>query len=145
MAVSKGDSVKVTYEGRLKSGEVFDKTTEDKPLEFEVGSGRIITGFDSAVQGMEKGEEKEIEISPEQGYGARKENLLIDVPRSRFPENVDPKKGMALKTQDPNTGNTQVVTVADVAGDNIKVDFNHPLAGKTLIFNIEVVEIQKKE
>jgi len=141
MVVSKGDSVKVQYEGRLESGEVFDKSSEDRPLEFIVGGGQIIPGFDKAVLGMENGEEKEVKIAPEEAYGEKKEELVIDVPKERLPENIEPAVGMVLQTQDTNTGRSQMVTITEIDEDNVKIDFNHPLAGKTLTFKIEVVEI----
>jgi len=141
MTVSKGDRVKVHYEGSMENGEIFDKSEEDKPLEFVVGSGQIIPGFDKAVTGMKEGEEKEVTISPEDAYGERSEDLFIDVPRSKLPEGVDPEVGMHLQTQDPGTGKAQIVRVAELGEETIKIDANHPLAGKNIKFKIQVVGI----
>ena len=140
MTVAKGSSIKVQYEGRLETGDIFDKSKEDQPLEFTVGSGQIIPGFDRAVEGMKAGEDKEITIEPEDAYGPRNEEMVREVPRSNMPEGVDLKVGMVLSSQSP-TGQSMPVVVTEFDDETVKIDFNHPLAGKKLIFKITVVEI----
>jgi len=140
MAVKKGDKVKVEYTGKLKDGTVFDKSKEGEPLEFTVGGGQIIPGFDKAVEGMEVEEEKQITLEPEDAYGKRDESLLREFPKSSLPENLKPEKGMVLKMHD-QSGNTLLATLVDITDENLKIDLNHPLAGKELTFDLKVVGI----
>ena len=140
MTVAKGSNIKVHYEGRLESGEIFDKSKEDCPLEFTVGSGQIIPGFDNAVVGMAVGEEKEVTIEPEDAYGARSEEMVIDVPRSNMPEGVDIGGGRIIRTKSPD-GQIIPGVVAAFDDETVKLDYNHPLAGQKLIFKITIVEI----
>ena len=140
MAVEKGKTVKIQYEGRLESGEVFDKSQQDSHLEFTAGEGKIIPGFEKAVIGMEKGEEKEITIPPEDAYGSRKDDLVRSVPRSKLPEGIKPEKGMFLESK-VASGKTMPVKITEVNEEDIKIDFNHPLADQKLIFKIKVCDI----
>ncbi len=140
MAVSNGDRVKVHYEGRVEDGEVFDKS-EEKPLEFTVGSGEIIPGFENAVLGMEEGQDKEVKIESQDAYGEKREDLVFEVSKEKLPDNIEPKVGMSLQTKDPNSGRAQIVRVAGVKDESIIIDANHPLAGHTLVFNIKLVGI----
>lgn len=134
------DKVKVEYTGKLKSGEVFDKSKEGQPLEFTVGDGKIIPGFDQAVRGMEVNEEKEITIESDDAYGEKKEELIQDIPTDAFPDEFEPEIGrrLNLQSQDGQTFNGEITEIKD---DSITVDLNHPLAGKDLIFNIKVVDV----
>ena len=144
MTIKQGDKVSVEYEGKLDTGEVFDSSKRGEhsnPIEFEVGAGRVIKGFDEAVVGMEKGEEKEFSIPPEQAYGERREELKKDIPRSALPPGQEPKAGMMLMLNTPQ-GQQFPAKIADVNDEKIVVDLNHPLAGKKLNFKIKVVDVQ---
>jgi FKBP-type peptidyl-prolyl cis-trans isomerase 2 len=141
MVAVKGKRVKVQYEGKLETGEVFDKSAEGKPLEFVLGSGQIIPGFDNGVQGMQIGEKKQITIDPENAYGPVNEELFREIPRSEIPDNIKPEAGMILRTQTPD-GQPTAVVIREVKKDTVKIDFNHPLAGKKLIFDLELIDIE---
>lgn len=146
MVVKKGDKVKVEYEGRFEDGTVFDSSKHgdhSHPLEFEVGSGQVIKGFDDAVVGMEKDEEKEITLKSEEAYGEARDDLKKDVPKTALPEGQEPKEGMVLIMNSPD-GRQIPVKIAEVKDEAIVVDFNHPLAGRTLIFKFKIVEINSK-
>ncbi|MDA3792643.1 MAG: peptidylprolyl isomerase [Elusimicrobia bacterium] len=134
------DKVKVEYTGKLKNGDVFDSSKDGKPLEFTVGDGKIIPGFDKAVRGMKIDEEKEISIESDNAYGDKKEELIQNVPMKSFPEDFEPEIGrrLNLQSQDGQKFNGEITTVND---ESITVDLNHPLAGEDLIFDIKLVEI----
>ena len=139
MAVKKGDKIKVEYTGTLDDGTVFDSSEKHgQPLEFEVGSGQIIKGFDEAVIGMEKGQSKEVKIPPTKAYGSRMDKLVQTVPKDMVPSDVTPKPGSTLTLQAP-TGQIIPAKVIDVKDDELTLDLNHPLADKTLNFKIEIV------
>ncbi len=135
-----GDKVKVHYEGKLSDGTVFDSSRDREPLEFKLGEHAVIPGFESAVMGMNEGESKEFSISPDEAYGQRRDELVAQVNRSQIPESIDPKNGMILQVKNQE-GATTNVTVTDVSDDTVTLDGNHPLAGKELNFEIELVEI----
>ncbi|MBN1300792.1 MAG: peptidylprolyl isomerase [Melioribacteraceae bacterium] len=139
--VQNGNTVKVHYTGRLKNGTVFDTSIEREPLKFRVGSGEVISGFDNAVLNMSVGEKKTVEIPPEEAYGPRMNELVLDVPKEKFGSDVDPKQGdqYNLTRQD---GGVVTVTVTDVKGETVTLDANHSLAGETLIFEMELIEIE---
>lgn len=140
MAIKKGDKIKVEYEGKLEDGTVFDSSEKHgQPLEFEVGGGQLIKGFDEAVVGMEKGQEKEITLEPADAYGEHKDELIKDIPKDQLPEG-DPKPGMMLGVTLPN-GMQMPAKITDVKDDKITIDLNHPLAGKKLVFKIKVVDV----
>ena len=138
--VKSGDTVKVHYTGKLTDGEVFDSSSGRDPLEFVVGGGNIIQGFDTAVVGMAVGDRKTIEVPPDQGYGERDEKLVAEIERSQVPDNVELQIGAAMQVKHSN-GQTMNVTIADLTDAHVTLDANHPLAGKTLTFDIELVEI----
>jgi peptidylprolyl isomerase len=138
--VQKGDKVKVHYHGKLTSGETFDSSKGREPLEFEVGSGTVIKGFDEGVAGMEVGEKKTINIPVEEAYGPRSEDMLIEFPRDRFPQDVEIEEGMQLMMSN-GSGQNIPVMVAEIKEGTVILDANHPLAGEELIFDIELVEI----
>ena len=140
MAVKEGDIVKVEYTGTLDDGTVFDTSKGKEPLEFRIGEGKIIKGFEEAVIGMEKGEEKDVKIPPEKAYGHRNPELVAEVPREQFPESMELKEGMMITLDVPNLGQLPA-TITKVEGDKITIDLNPPLAGKTLNFKIKVVDI----
>lgn len=135
-----GDSVKIHYTGRLDDGTVFDSSQDRDPLEFTVGAGMVIPGFDAAVAGMAVGDEKTAEIPADEAYGPRRDDLLISVPADRLPDDLEPQVGQQLQMQ-AGDGRTFVAAVTEVEDEAVVLDANHPLAGKDLIFDIELVEI----
>lgn len=135
-----GDTVKIHYTGTLDDGTQFDSSSGRDPLEFTIGSGQVIPGFDQAVQGMAVGDSKSVNITPEDAYGPRHEQMVQQVPKSALPENLEPVPGMALQARSDD-GNVINLTVTHVGDDDITVDGNHPLAGRNLNFDIELVEI----
>jgi peptidylprolyl isomerase len=135
-----GDTVKVHYTGKLEDGTIFDSSDGRDPLEFKIGGGQVIKGFETGVSGMLVDDKKTVEISPENAYGHAREDMIIKVPKSNFPENITPEIGMKLQMQQ-QSGSPVVVTVKEVAEDNVTLDANHHLAGKTLIFDLNLVEI----
>lgn len=140
-AVKKGDTIKVEYTGRLKDGTVFDTSdNHDEPLQFTVGDQKLIKGFDRAVVGMQEGEEKEVTIPPEEAYGEHNPELIRALPRDIFPKDQEIQPGMVfmMALQD---GRKIPVRIADVSDEQVTVDLNSPLAGKTLFFTIKIVEI----
>ena len=142
MKVENGNVVSVDYTGTLNSGEVFDSSDGREPLEFQVGAGMIIEGFERAVMGMEVGEEKSISIPPDEAYGQRDEELVRSVPRSALGDEVKPEIGMTLVVRLENDDEIPV-TVAKVTEDEVFLDPNHPLAGETLNFKIKVVGVRE--
>jgi len=138
--VEEGNSVKVHYTGKLKSGEVFDSSKDKDPIEFEIGKEQMIPGFENAVVGMEEGGTKTVEIDSENAYGDVNDELFIEVPKSELPDNITPEVGMQLQVQQ-ESGQQVPVQISEVKESSITLDANHPLAGKDLVFDIEVVEI----
>jgi FKBP-type peptidyl-prolyl cis-trans isomerase 2 len=140
-AVKKGDTVSLHYTGTLEDGSVFDTSkTRNQPLKFTAGSGQVIPGFDHAVMGMKKGEEKKFTLQPADAYGERKPEFTKIVPRKNLPQNHKPEKGMKLVMGTPN-GQQIPATITEVTDENVTLDLNHPLAGKALTFDIKIVEI----
>ena len=135
-----GDTVRIHYTGTLDDGTQFDSSAGRDPLEFALGSGQVIPGFDNAVDGMSVGESKSVTIPPEQAYGERHEQLVQQVPKSALPDEIEPAVGMQLQSQSPE-GQVMQMVVTEVSSDAITVDANHPLAGQALTFAIELVEI----
>ena len=136
----KGDKVKVHYHGKLTTGETFDTSSGREPLEFEVGGGSVIKGFDEGVTGMEVGEKKTINIPVEEAYGPRSDDMLIEFPKERFPSDLQIEEGMQLMMGNGPGQNIPVI-VAEIKETTVILDANHPLAGEDLIFDIELVEI----
>ena len=135
-----GDTVRIHYTGKLDDGTQFDSSAGREPLEFALGAGQVVPGFDKAVTGMNVGESKSVRIPPEDAYGPRHEQLVHEVPKSALPEDIDPSVGMALQARGSD-GQTVQLTVTAVAAESITVDATHPLAGHALNFDIELVEI----
>jgi len=135
-----GDTVRIHYTGTLDDGTQFDSSAGRDPLEFALGGGQVIPGFDSAVDGMTVGENKSVTIPPEQAYGERHEQLVQQVPKSALPDDMKPEVGMQLQSQSPD-GQVMNLVVTEVEEATITVDANHPLAGQALTFAIELVEI----
>jgi len=138
--VKKNDTVKVHYTGKLVSGEEFDTSKGREPLEFTVGSGQIIPGFEEAVEGMEVNEKKTITLSPDQAYGPVHDQLISEIDRSELPEDITPQIGQTLVATAQDGRQTRV-QVTEVQPETVTLDANHPLAGKDLVFDIELVEI----
>ena len=138
-----GDLVTVHYTGKLEDGSIFDSSVDENPLEFTVGSGSLISGFDKGVIGMGIGEKKSITIPPEQAYGNRRDDLVIEIKTSDLPENIAPHIGQELELPHPS-GQVLRLIVTEITAESITLDANHPLAGKTLIFDLELVEISDK-
>ena len=135
-----GDTVRIHYTGTLDDGTEFDSSAGRDPLEFALGGGQVIAGFDNAVDGMTVGEQKSVTIPPEQAYGDRHEQLVQEVPKSALPDEIAPQVGMQLQSQSPE-GHVMNLVVTEVRDESITVDANHPLAGQALTFAIELVEI----
>ncbi len=140
MPVKKGDKIKVDYTGTLDDGTVFDTSEGKEPLEFEAGTGKVIKGFDEAIVGMEKGEEKEVKIKPEEAYGIPNPEMLKKIPKENLPKEPEPKTGMMLMLKSPD-GQQFPAKITEVSEKDVTIDLNHPLAGKTLNFKVKVVEI----
>jgi len=138
--VKSGDKVKVHYHGKLTDGTTFDSSEGREPLEFEVGSGSVIAGFDTGVTGMEVGQKKTINIPVDQAYGQKQEDLYMEFPIDRFPEDMKPEVGMQLNMSN-GAGQNFPVIIKEVREDTVVLDANHPLAGEDLTFDLELVEI----
>ncbi len=138
--VKSGDKIKVHYHGKLTSGETFDSSEGRDPLEFEVGSGMVIKGFDDGVTGMIVGEKKTINIPYNEAYGPRNPDMVIEMPKDKFPKDLDIEVGMPLGMSDQQ-GHQFQVTIVEIKEEVVMLDANHPLAGQDLIFDLELVEI----
>jgi FKBP-type peptidyl-prolyl cis-trans isomerase 2 len=138
--VKSGDTVKVHYTGKFSDGEVFDTSEGKEPLEFTVGSGQVIEGFDNGVIDLQPGDKTTIEIQADKAYGPVREDLIQQVEKKHFPENVSLEQGQFLELRQPDGGKL-IVKIVDVNDENVTLDANHPLAGKDLTFEVELVEI----
>jgi len=138
--VQNGDVVRVHYTGKLVNGEQFDSSANREPLEFTVGAGQMIKGFDAAMPGMTVGEKKTINIAPEDGYGPKSDEAIIEFPKENVPADMVLEPGMTL-TLSNQMGQPVPVIVVEVKDDVIVLDANHFLAGQELVFDIELVEI----
>ena len=136
-----GNTVKVHYTGTLEDGTTFDTSVGSEPLEFTIGEGQLIPGFEEAVKGMQVGQSKTVTIPSERAYGPHLDDLVLVIEREQLPENLDPEVGQQLQMRRTD-GITTVVIVTDVSETTITVDTNHSLAGKDLTFEIELVEIK---
>jgi len=141
MAVAtKGNKVKVHYTGKLNDGTVFDSSENREPLEFVVGDGNMIAGFDKAVQGMELGANVSVVIPSAEAYGEKREDMMVDIPIDQVPADIKPEVGMDLSIQNQD-GQPMPVKVVNVDAEKITLDANHPLAGQDLTFDIKLVDI----
>jgi len=142
--VKENDTVKVHYTGKLADGQVFDSSEGKDPIEFTLGQGQLIPGFEKGLINMKLNEKKTINIPKDEAYGDSREDLIQEVQKSELPEEIKPEVGMGLvsKSQD---GREMNLVVAEVKEESIVVDGNHPLAGKDLVFDLEVVEIKETE
>jgi len=138
--VTQGDTVQVNYTGRLQDGTIFDSSIGRHPLQFTLGKGALIAGFEKAVVGMNAGEKKTVVIPFAEGYGPRQQSAVVEMERKNLPGNLEPQVGQRLElTQEDDS--TILVTVAAVTDTTVKLDANHPLAGKDLTFEIELLSI----
>lgn len=135
-----GDEVQVHYTGKLEDGTVFDTSQDGEPLSFTIGENRVIPGFETAVVGMEPGDSKTTEIDPEQAYGEHRDDMVMELDRDQIPEDVEPEVGQQLQLRLEN-GQTVPVLITALGEDTVTIDANHPLAGRTLIFEIELIEV----
>ncbi|MEQ9266868.1 MAG: peptidylprolyl isomerase [Balneolaceae bacterium] len=138
--IKNGDTVKVHYTGTLKDGEVFDSSLSREPLEFTLGNGQLIPGFEAAVIGLKVGDTTTANIPSAEAYGEHNPQMEITVPKGQLPPDMEPEAGMQLSLNQPD-GQVIPVVITKVEGDDVTIDANHPLAGQDLTFNIEVVEI----
>src|SRR4051812_23191326 len=139
--VKSGDTVKVHYSGRLSDGTTFDSSEGRDPLEFKVGSGQVIKGFDDGVTGMSVGDKRTVQIPETDAYGPKDESMVVEFPRSNFPPDLKPEVGMQLNMTN-GSGQVIPVVIMEVADDTVILDANHPLAGQDLTFDIELVSIE---
>jgi len=135
-----GDMVKVHYTGKLEDGTVFDTSDENTPLQFTVGEGKLIAGFEEAVVGMEPGESRTIQIPAEKAYGPHRDEMVMTIDRKKVPENINPEVNQMLQVRQKD-GKTFNVKVTEVSEESLTLDANHPLAGKDLFFDIRLAEI----
>ncbi len=140
--VKDGDVVKVNYTGKLTNGEQFDSSIGREPLEFTVGAGQMIKGFDAAMPGMQVGEKKTINILPANAYGEKDEDAIMAFPKADIPKEIKLEVGTQLQLRNQQ-GHPIPVSIAEIKEDFVMLDANHSLAGKELIFDIELVEIVK--
>lgn len=141
--IQKGDRASIEYTGTFKDGSVFDSSQGRAPLQFEVGAGQVIPGFEKAVEGMKVDEEKTFTIAAEEAYGPIRAELVQEVPKDKLPKDLKPEQGMQLLLQGPQ-GERMPVTITKVSADTITIDMNHPLAGKELTFKIKLVGINEE-
>ena len=134
-----GSTVSVEFEGKLEDGTVFDKSKPDQPLVFTIGEHRIIPAFEKAVEGMSVGEKKEINLNPKDAFGERKEELVIGIPKSNFPHDLELKEGALIRVGLPN-GMQAPAKIVKIAEDVVVLDMNHPLAGKKVSFKIKLID-----
>ncbi|MDR6302109.1 FKBP-type peptidyl-prolyl cis-trans isomerase [Mesonia maritima] len=139
--VKQNDTVKIHYTGKLNDGQVFDSSLEREPIEFTVGGGQIIPGLEKGLIDMKVNEKKTIQIPQDEAYGEAKDELFMEVPKSQLPQEIQPEVGMGLVSKNPD-GTERQLRVAEVKEEAIVVDANHPLAGKDLTFEVELVEIK---
>jgi len=137
-----GDEVQVHYTGKLEDGTVFDTSEDGEPLSFTIGENRVIPGFEEAVTGMEPGDSKTTEVDPEQAYGEHREDMVMEMERDQIPEDVDPEVGQQLQLRLEN-GQTVPVLITALGEDSVTIDANHPLAGRKLIFDIELLDVSE--
>jgi len=135
-----GDTVKVHYTGQLENGEVFDSSRQRDPLKFVIGSGNVIPGFENGIIDMEVGDTKLITISPEEGYGERREELVVKVMKDEFPDHISPAVGQQLQIKQ-GEGDVLNMNITALDEESVTLDANHPLAGHTLLFDVELMEI----
>ncbi len=139
-AAKHGDTVRVHYKGTLDDGSEFDNSAGREPLEFRLGTGQVISGFERTVTGMTVGETRTARLNADDAYGTHRAELVLALPREQFPEEMEPQVGQQLELQADDGGRMPVV-ITDVGAETVTLDANHPLAGEALTFELELVEI----
>jgi len=139
--VKSGDTVKVHYSGRLNDGATFDSSDGREPLEFKVGSGQVIKGFDDGVTGMSVGDKRTLQIPVNDAYGPKDDNMVVEFPKENFPSDLNPEVGMQLNMTN-GSGQVIPVVIVEIEEDTVILDANHPLAGQDLTFDIELIGIE---
>ena len=139
---AKGDNVKVHYTGKLDDGSVFDSSKNREPLEFKLGQAQVIPGFENAVLGLKEGESTNISIPPTEAYGEVNQKLIYEIPKEKLPQNAKPEVGMRLESVQED-GRRIPLVITSIQQETVTLDANHPLAGKQLHFEIELVEVKK--
>ena len=139
--VKNGSIVKIHYTGKFEDGRVFDQLQGKDTLQFKVGNKEVIAGLDKQIIGMKEGDKKTITVSPEEGYGQRKDQLVKKLPRSNFPQNMELKIGMTIALKLPD-GKLLPMRVIEINDNEVTVDLNHPLAGKNMVFEVEIVQVE---
>lgn len=138
---TQGDKVQVHYTGKLPDGKVFSTSQGKQPLQFTIGEGRVIPGLEKAILGMAPGESKSVEIPAAQGFGPRRKDLVVQIDRSQVPDNMDPRVGQRRPLQLGTQAQPVQAVVTDVSEEGLTLDANHPLAGKDLRFEVELVKV----
>ena len=138
MGAKEGDTLSIEYTCTLEDGKVFDTNVGKAPLVIKLGEIKLIKGFEQPLYGMKAGEEKEVVVEPKDAYGERDEELCQTLPKNSFPEKMELKPGTTLNLKDPE-GHTILANVAEVSDKNVKLDLNHPFAGKRLRFKIKLL------
>ena len=136
-----GDTVRVHYTGRLEDGTVFDSSANNDPLQFTIGQHQMVPGFEEAVVGMEAGEAKSVKIPPGKAYGPRHEEMVLITDRKEIPPHVNLEVGRTLRVGQGGQGPTLTFTVTDLTESSVTLDANHPLAGRELVFDIQLIEV----
>lgn len=140
MGAKIGDTVRVHYTGKLENGEVFGTSREGPAFQITIGKGDVVSGFEKGVVGMEPGDTKTFKVAPEEAFGPRREALIVNVKKSNLPENLEQSIGERLEVKQPD-GHLLSLRITDIKEDEVTLDANHPLAGETLEFDVELVEI----
>ena len=135
-----GDTVKVHYTGKLSDGTVFDSSEQRDPLEFKIGDGQIIPGFEQAIVGMKSGESKVVEVPQDEAYGPHRKEMVLTLDMKQVPQDLKLEVGQKLQIPQED-GSKVLVTVSHISEEKVKLDANHPLAGKDLTFEVQLVEI----
>lgn len=139
-SVKKGTTVKIHYTGKLEDGAIFDSTEGKDPLEFTIGEGSILPKFEENLLEMAAGDSKTFTLGVDDAYGPKKDEMVVDVPRSTLPEDLEPQVGVYLEIGKPGEPTT-VAEIVGVTDESVKIDVNHPLSGKSLTFEVEIVEV----
>lgn len=135
--------ISLDYTLRLDDGEIVDSSSGREPLEFIQGQGQIIPGLEQELYGMEVGDEKAVTVTPEDGYGERQADRVQTIPRNAFPDDMELEQGMQVRLQDSNSGQVFEAFVEEIHPENVKLDFNHPLAGETLHFDVKIAGVRE--
>jgi peptidylprolyl isomerase len=138
-----GDKVRVNYTGRSEDGQVFESSVGMVPFTFTIGAGEVVKGFEDAIIGMQPGERKKITIEPEDGFGLYEEDLVLEIPKSGLPTDLILQVGTDFEMED-DEGNVLPAVVIEILDDSILIDANAPLAGKRVIYDIELLDILKR-